>query len=429
MSKFQIILLVIFGAFIVIAVMVFSFSRNSGSTSANVTVWGDISSYDWHKMELASDLGNNKTVSIDYVQKDPDTIMDEFTEALAKGRAPDLVILPLEDMWSHKDLFIPIPYENVSQRDFQEAFIEEGEQFMAPEGIYALPLSVDPLVLYYNRDMLSSAGIAKPIQYWDEIYSASSALTKRDGAGNIVKSAIALGEAANIAHYKDILSLLMIQAGTPITARDAQDPSKLKAQLTERFSLPAVPTEAALDFYTQFANPTRVYYSWNRSLLPAQTHFTSGDSAYYVGYASELRILKAKNPTLNIGVTSIPQSRVSETNITLGNIKGIAVSRGTSNPGAALSAALLIISQAPAKALADSTLVPPARRDLLSQRQSDPVLSVFYSAAIQSKGWIDPNPEATKSIFREMIESVTSGRARVTEAVREADDRMNALMN
>ncbi|MEX0932470.1 MAG: extracellular solute-binding protein [Parcubacteria group bacterium] len=426
MSKFQIISLVVFGAFILVAVMVFSFSRGAGSGSASVVVWGDIPSYDWGNMMNLSGLNQDRTVSIQYVEKNSDTLASDFTEALAEGRAPDLIVLPLEDMWSQKARIIPIPYENVSQRDFQETFIEGAELFLGSEGIYALPISVDPLVLYYNRDLLTKAGIANPIEYWDQIYTATSQLTQRDLAGNILKSAIALGEANNIGNYKSILSLLMLQAGTPITAFSTL--GDLEGQLTQNFNLPAVPAESALDFYTQFSNSTRAYYSWNRSLLPAQTHFTSGDSAYYVGFASELRILRAKNPTLNIGVSTIPQSRVSTSDITFGRLKGLAVSRGTSNPGAALSAVFLLVGAGPSKVLADSMLLPPVRRDLLSERQTDAVLSVFYESALQSRGWIDPDARATQSTFREMIESVTSGRARVTEAVRQGNNEINALI-
>jgi ABC-type glycerol-3-phosphate transport system substrate-binding protein len=427
MSKFQIILLVVFGAFILIAVLVFSFFRGSGSNTASVVVWGDIPGYDWDNMMDASGLGDDKSISVQYVEKRSDTLTDEFTEALAEGRAPDLIILPLEDIWSQRNRIIPIPYENVSQRDFQETFIEEGELFFGPEGIYALPLSVDPLVLYYNRDHLTRAGMSQPMAHWDEIYDASSELTARDAAGNILKSVMALGEANNIENYKGLLSLLMLQAGTPVTGFSPN--GDLESKLIESFGLPAVPAESALDFYTQFSNPTRSYYSWNRSLLPAQTHFTSGDSAYYVGYASELRILRAKNPTLNLGVSLVPQSRVSSANITFAKLRGIAISRSASNPGAALSAALALVAREPAKELADSMLLPPARRDLLAEEPSDSVLSIFYEAALQSKGWLDPNPSATASAFKEMIESVTSGRARVTEAVREANDEIDALTN
>lgn len=42
---------------------------------------------------------------------------------------------------------------------------------MTKDSIIAFPLTIDPLVMYWNRDILSNAGIVKPPAYWDEIYS------------------------------------------------------------------------------------------------------------------------------------------------------------------------------------------------------------------------------------------------------------------
>jgi len=425
MSKFQIILLVVFGVFILIAVAVFSLYRGGSSSSSKVLIWGDIPSYDFETFLTNSGLNQDNSLVISYVAKSPETLESDFTEALARNIGPDLIILTQDKIWKEKDKLTLIPYKSVSERDFKDTFVEEGELFLTPEGVYALPLSLDPMVLYYNRDILSTAKQAKPIAYWDEIYDAATTLSQKDAAGNILRSAIALGEASNIPNAKSILSLLMLQAGTPITALTANG---LVPTLTYRFDFPVVPAESALDFYTQFSNPTRVYYSWNRSLVDAQTHFTSGDSAYYLGFASELRTLRNKNPTLNFGVTLVPQSRVSNKSITFGKIRGIAISRGTTQAGVALDAAVKLVSQSNSLALSNVLVLPSPRRDILSVRPDDAIFSVFYDAALQAKGFLDPNPNATKSIFREMIESVTSGRARTTQAVSKAQDEFENLI-
>src|SRR3989344_4017322 len=193
------------------------------------------------------------------------------------------------------------------------------------------------------------------MQYWDEIYASAANLSKRDAAGNLVLSVMALGEARNIPHAKDILSLLLLQAGTPITGLVNRE---LRSQISLNFGTPVLPGEAALDFYTQFSNPTKVYFSWNRSLIDAQTHFTSGDSAYYLGFASELRALRSKNPTLNFGFSLVPQSRVSGKTVTFGRLRGIAISRGSKNPSAALAVALKLVSKEASQALSEILMLP-----------------------------------------------------------------------
>ncbi len=426
MSKFQIILLSVFGFFILLAVLVFAMYRGgAGSQEATVTVWGDMPSEDIVQILDSVVPQLDKTLAIRYTEKDSGKIDQDFTEALARGEGPDLLIVTQERLWQNKSKLTPIPYESIGARDFQEAFAEEGELFLMQDGIYALPLAIDPLVLYYNRDLLSAAGEARPIAYWDEIYNLTQKFTKRDKAGNLTQSAIALGETRNIPDYKEILSLLFLQAGTPVTSFVN---SELRSTLSENFGLPVSPGESALDFYTQFANPAKTYYSWNRSLPSAETHFTSGDAVFYLGFASELTALRNKNPNLNIGVAGVPQSRVSGKKITYGKIYAAAVSRGTRNPVAAMRAALMLSSKAVAEPLAKNLGLPPARRDLLSARQSDAVTPVFYESALQARGWIDPENSASGEIFKNMIESITSGRARTAEALGAASRSLDSLI-
>ncbi|MBX4206548.1 extracellular solute-binding protein, partial [Candidatus Parcubacteria bacterium] len=306
----------------------------------------------------------------------------------------------------------------------QNTFAQEGEMFLFPDGVYALPLSIDPLVLYYNRDILSSAGIAKPLAYWDEVYAQAAKLTKKDAAGNIIQSTIALGETRNIPDFKETFSLLLLQAGSLIT-QNAQ--GALRSALLTNPGLPLAPAESALDFYTQFVNPSKPFYSWNRVMPEAQTYFAAGDAAYYVGFASELSAIRKKSPTLNFAVSSVPQSRVAGKSLTYGRVYGLALSRGTKDAPAALAAATTLASQASAAALSQALGLPPARRDLLAAAPPSASESAFYVAALQARGWLDPNPAGSKTAFQEAVEAVTSGRLRVSEALNALNDRLNAL--
>jgi len=425
MSKFQLILLVVFGSFVAIAVFLFSTNKGGGSTAAaTVVVWGDIPAYDFNSLLTNASAGlTSAAVKIQYVEKPSLTFSADFTEALALGQGPDLVILPLSKLYKERNKLLLIPSTSVNPSDYASTFIEEGELFMTPQGTYALPLSVDPLVMYYNRDLFTNASLPNPPKYWDEIYDFAQKLTQKDNAGNIKQSAIALGEAKNIPNAKDIVSLLMLQAGTQVTSLSN---GELRSELTNNYNLPLVPAEAALDFYTQFSNSAKPFYTWNRSMPQASTVFTSGALAMYIGYASELPLLRAKNPTLNLGVTSVPQSRVSGKLITFGKLRGVAVVKNTKNQPAAFAGALEIVASTVSSALSKISGLPPARRDLLASKPSDLANTVFYNSAVQSKGFIDPDDAKTQSSFVNMIESVTSGRARVSEAVSTASSELDS---
>jgi len=427
MSKFQIILTSVFGVLIVAAVLSFSFYRGNSSTEASVSVWGSLPAEAWNNI-IHNTLAAEQDISISYTEKNKDTIVEQFTEALAEGRAPDLILISQEDLWMLKAKLMPISYKSISERTFRDTFAEGAEIFLLPEGIMALPLSIDPLVLYYNRDSLSSAGIAKPLAYWDEMYAAAGKLTKRDAAGNITQSVMALGEAVNIPNAKEILSLLFMQAGTAITELGGPERNEFKSVLAANPGLTTAPADSALEFYTQFANPAKVYYSWNKTLDPAQTHFTAGESAYYAGFASELPVLLRKSPTINLGAARMPQSRINHKTITFGKMYGLAISRGTGSPTVALVVARRLIRNDVAKAFSELSGLPPARRDLLSDRPAEPMLSLFYDAALQSRGWLDPAPRETRSIFADAVGAVTSGKLRTSGAVNAASRELESLI-
>lgn len=425
MSKFQLTLSIVFGAFIIIAVVLFSLYKGTSKGKVNVVVWGSMPATQFNQLIYTGNLNTN-LVSYTYVEKSEDAIENDFTEALATASAPDLIILPSSLVYKDRTKLYEIPYSSVSQGNYQNTFIDEGDIFLDSSGIYALPFEVDPLVLYWNKSAFSSAGLAKPISYWDEIYNASGRLTVKDAAGNITKSVMALGETKNIPHAKDILTLLMLQAGSSITE---QGQSGLQSTLLSNQNLPINPAGAAVDFYTQFSDPQKPFYSWNRSLLPAQSSFLVGDSSMYIGYASELKTLKAKSPTLNIGIAPVPQSRTSAGVMTLGKLYGIAISRQTADPAATLSAALTLVSNASQTLLTGISGLPPVRRDLLSTNPTDPAAQVFYTAALQSKGWIDPDAVATNQVFVDLIDSVTSGRARTSDAINQANSALQAVID
>src|SRR3989338_3055228 len=92
MSKFQIVLLCFFGAFIILAVMVFALYKGGSSTAATLSVWGDLPAEDFELMLTTTTAFRPSTLTINYVEKESQNLDEEFTEALAQGVGPDLII-------------------------------------------------------------------------------------------------------------------------------------------------------------------------------------------------------------------------------------------------------------------------------------------------------------------------------------------------
>jgi len=426
MSKFKVGLLIVFSVFIVIGIVVFALSKGVASNqTADLTVWGFLpqSYFDTYLQSTA--LGKDKTLSITYVEKTQDNFENDFINALANGAGPDIVMISDDMLLQNENKLFVIPYANYSERTFKDAFVQEGELFLGSDGVYAVPFVIDPLVMYWNRDIFSTAGISLPPQYFDQFLTLPTQLSKTDRSGNIVQSAVALGGWTNVTNAKAILSDIMFSAGTPIV--DSTGPTPRNA-LLDTSGEAISPAESSLDFFTQFANPTSQTYSWNRSEPDSLDDFLSGNLAVYFGFASELGSIRAKNPNLNFDVAFMPQPRQSTKKVVFGKIYGLSIVKQSKNIGSDFQAISELTTTDSISKLGQYTNLPPVSRSLLATAPTNPYQVVFYQSALVSSGWLDPDSKATDQVFQDMVESITSGQAQTSEAINKANDQINALL-
>jgi len=426
MTKFQIILMSLFGVFIVLGVIIFSSYRGSSKDAVTVTIWGTIPQLSFNEILQQTPLYQSKEFTVVYEQKSKEDFDDAFIESLASGTGPDIFMLESKKILKYRNKIFPLPYDIYTARQFKDSFIEGAEIYLAPEGILALPISVDPLVMYWNRSIFTDAKLTQPPKYWDEFYNLANLISQKDGALNIFRSAVAFGEFSNISHAKEIIINLAMQAGTPVTIWDGE---KVRDVFADSLNMPTIPAEAAVNFYTEFGNPSKPSYSWNRSLPDSTNYFLGGDLALYFGFASEIGNLQLKNPNLNFDVATVPVSREGGVNVSFADFNALAITKASKNANAAFSVISILSGVDGAQAFNKVLKLPPPRRDLLSQRPINAYESIFYDSAIRSKTWLDPAPVETDAIFKTMIESITSGRARTGEAVARVHRELASLLS
>ncbi len=425
MTKFQMILTGVFALFLIVGIIIFSAYRGNSQNRVTVVVWGTIPSTTFSDIIQTTSLYQSKEYDVKYVEKSEANFDSDFIEALASGNGPDLFMLSSDKILKHYNKIFPIPYSVLTERQFKDTFIDGSEIYMAPSGVLALPAYVDPLVMYWNRSIFRNADLTEPPKYWDEFYDLAKEISQKDGALNISQSAVAFGEFANVDHAKKIILNLVIQAGTPVVIWSGDS---LQSVFSSSYNKPTVPAEAAVNFYTEFSNPAKTSYSWNRSLPSSNNFFLSGDLALYFGFASEARVLQFKNPNLDFDVAPVPSSREGGSNISYADFNAFAITKASANKNAAYAVVSVLSGKEASGALSKYLRLPSARRDLLSIKPTTAYDSVFYSSAIKSKGWLDPDPDQTDLIFKNMIESITSGRARTSEAVARAQREITSLL-
>lgn len=433
-SLFQGVLLGVFGVAALIGLFVFATYTNKGSGGAaavgNVTIWGTLPAADMNAA-LAGAVQADTTQSlknVSYVEKPANTFSQEITAAIATGNAPDLVLISQEQLLSLASVIQPVPASSVSASAFQNAFADGGAIFQAPNnaGSYGLPYLIDPLVMFDNKTILSSDSIPRPPTNWEALTGLVPHVASVNGH-SITRSLIALGTYANVRNARGILSALFLQTGVPVTTRSAN--GIMSANLSGEVGAGGVQAgQAVLRFYTQFADPTKVSYTWNASLPDSQTAFLNGDLALYLGYASEARYFASANPNLDFDITALPQPGNATVRSTYGLIYALAIPRGAPNASGALQAATLLTQSGEQQAAASATGLAPASRTALSNPPADANLARAYASAVYAKGWLSPAPSDTDGVFSGMITAVGSGRLSLDMAIAAAQSSLNAIL-
>ncbi len=428
MSGFQIFVTGLFVAFIVAGVAMFAlFGGAFGSAGpGKVVVWGTVDEgvIEYLLESLRSVDGSLSDTS--YVKKDPATYESDLLNAMAAGTGPDLFIVSQDELGTFSDKVALIPYQTLPQATFLASYIDEGRLFLTSQGSLALPFIIDPLVMYWNRDIFAAAGQPRPPQYWSDLISMTPNLTSLSGT-SITRSAVAMGAWTNVANAKALLSALMMQAGDPITVWSANDRLTPVLGITPSGASEA-PAESALRFYTEFSNPSKTTYTWNSALPNSTDAFVGGRLAMYFGFASEYASLSARNPNLALAVALLPQLKGGTTQLTYGNVLGVAVSRTAANLAGAYLVAQKLTGPTASSVLVSRTGLPPVRRDASVDTSANAAGSVFVQSALIAHGWIDPNRASTDDLFKSMIQSVVSGGSQPGQAVSEAAQGLGLLL-
>lgn len=427
-SLFQGILFGAFGIAALIGLFVFATHTNTSTTTTvgTVVIWGTLPAEGIQSTLAVAGQTDATLKNVSYVQKSAATLASDLASAIATGNAPDLILASQEELHALAKFITPIPLATLPASTFSNAFIEEGNIFSAGSaGYYGVPFLVDPLALFSNRSILSSAGIARPPATWEELTGLVPRVAELTPSRQIKRGLIALGTYGNVRNARGILSTLFLQIGIPISDYSANGvlTANLKSADTGIQS-----GRAALGFYTQFADPSKVSYTWNASLPDSQQSFLAGDLALYIGYVSEARFLAAANPNLNFNVTPLPQPATASAKSVYGLVYALMVPRGAKNPSGAYQAAALLTNSAEQVVAATATGLAPATLTQLSAATPDPTAAVAYAEALYAGGWLSPAPADVDSVFSGMIGNVISGRSTLTTALASAEASLTALL-
>ncbi len=415
----------------ILAVFYFGGQKKSSTSQAVVlSIWGTDNAKAFNNL-IAYYTQLNPGAKVTYTQIDPADYETELLRAFAAGTGPDIFEIGNRSLPKWQSALAPLPpaYYSVFgplqlQNDFPSIVQNDFMASSTPTttNIYALPLSVDTLAMFYNKNLLASAGIATPPATWDEFEADVQKLRTLNSGGQLTQAGAAIGGSeASIPEAPDILSLLMLQNGTQMVSPDLS---------SARFASDANGSGAsAFNFYLQFANPSSPYYTWSDAMGNDLQSFVNGQVAIIFGYQSLLSQIQAKSPFMNVGIAPVPQPAGATVSISYPKFNGLAVYKGSPSIAAAWQFIIALTTSPNGESIyTGATGAPPALLSLISADENDPNLSVFARQALTAQSWYEIDSAAIDGILNTAIQSALNGTASSFQALNQAQSAITSLM-
>jgi len=398
---------------------------------ATLQFWGVFDEDIFYRDTIAQFSKDNPGVRVIYRKFNFEDYESQLIDSFAAGTGPDVWLMHNTWLPKHADKIQPLPLDSVKDRgdlltfkDFQNQFVDVSVEDLTINGqIYAMPLYVDTLALYYNKDILNTVGVVSPPKTWEEFNDVVRKIVVFDSRGNISRAGGAIGTARNINRSSDVLMLLMLQSGVKMT--DDSFSSATFSRSVENINV----GETALQYYTDFANPAKQVYTWNDSQHYSIDAFVNGETAMMFNYSHHIKTIRDKSARFNFGVTPMPQISGAPVVINFANYWAPTVSKQSPNFDAAWKFISYLTSAQGSVSYINYSNRPSARRDVIEQQKNDPDIGPFASQALSARSWYQVDSSAIETIFADMIDDVNFGRASIRQAVQTAENKVSILMN
>ncbi len=425
------------------------------SKPAKLTIWRVFDDSSTFAEATSAYRAIHPNVSFEYRELRYDEYEDELIRAFAEGNGPD--IFSIHNTWigGYSSLIQPlppsltIPYSEtrgtikkeviytvkeeptISKRTLKTEFVDVVEkdvvrlyrpnaQAEAVERVFGLPLSVDTLALYYNKDLLNAAGIAEPPTTWNQFQDQVSKLTQLGLNDSLLQSGAAIGTGENVERAADILSLLMMQNGTQMV--DDRGRATFAQDVNEELL-----GADALRFYTDFANPLKQVYTWNNDQPNSFDAFASGKTAFFFGYSYHAPLIRTASPKLNFALTGAPQIEGGKT-VNYANYWVETVAKTSPHANWAWDFIEFAASIQHVPFYLTAAEKPPARRALINTQSENEDLSAFANQILTAKSWyMGSNAKVAEEAFVDLIEATLKG-DEIEDSLKDAQNKVNQTL-
>lgn len=276
---------------------------------------------------------------------------NKISAAATSHTVPDIIKMDGPNVTNYADAGIIVPLDDYFTADEKNAFVPSIiEQGTYKDKLYALGETESDVVLFYNKKMLSDAGITPPTKLedawtWDDLYDAAKKLTTKDVYGlNLTWDA---GEGQIYAFAPFIWS-----NGGELISKDGK---KCDGYVNHEKSVEAI------TYLQKFAKDKLI------NLQAVPNEFENGKAAMLLMGTWEIQTLK-KFPNIDYGITYYPASPKTKKVVSPSGDWCWGVSSDSKNPKEAAEFIKYMTSAETSYALAEGAGKPAANKAALDKQ-------------------------------------------------------------
>jgi ABC-type glycerol-3-phosphate transport system substrate-binding protein len=393
----------------------------------SLTMWGTLPREDVSVVLNQMNI-DEKTYSISYEEIPEQKFQEVLVAALADGTGPDMILADYKVILAQRQRLLPFPFTSFPVNDFKNSYVDGASIFLVSDGILAFPVTIEPMMMFVNRDTLSKNTIATAPEYWDEILGMAPQITGRDQSGKLVSYGVGLGTFSNIVHAKEIImGLVRLLGQEPVIVDANGTPSFIGNNPLTQDSV-VLPFREGIKLFTQFSDPSKESYSWNSFTGSSDKEaFTAGKLALYFGFSGEAKEIAQKNERLNFYMSPFPLARGYPNKANSMKMYGVAVLKRTKSELVltAYTAQSTLANSKYSTSVANNTGKLSPIRSVISANQD--LDSGLKSSILVTRGWYDVKEDVSTDLLKIAVDDIVSGKKTPSRSAEDFESSLNDI--
>lgn len=346
-----------------------------------------------------------------------DSLYQKLTSTIATGQGPDIVAFSSPRIGSYAKPGAIVPLADVFDKGVDLSVIPKGYQDILKydNEFYAVPMNFATIMLYYNKDMFSKAGLdpEKAPEDWSQLAEYAKKLTKVNGK-NVEQYGFGIASKETIAMWPE---LIWGNGG------DLIDYQNMKSVINSEQSIGAVQYFADLILKDKVSPPVLTGAEVDKLFE------TQKCAMYMCGPWAAGTFQKSG---VNFGVAPVPKGPAKKA--TLGDAVVMVMTKNCGNKDAAYDFFKFWNSKETQTAWSLQTGFPPARTDLTedARLKTNPYVVAFAGEANDAQFYLNKLTnfgEIESNVLVPAYEKILLGKYSVKDALDEAAKKMDELLN